>query len=243
MFNKAIILLLFITTSLISFSQNNENAKEIKTALLDKAEKTYGLDDRLINGLLYVNKHPRANKHPFFLNDQWKEGIVYINENVYKDLYLNYNIDTEEIILYHKFDNKRNIQIILNNNIIDSIQIANYIFINAKHLNLENYRSGFYELVYRGSFTAVKKHKKEFYEKYTTFDPHGTYSNTNTVLLFIMEKGDIIKIKNRSGILKQFSSIKRPIKRYLRNNGITYKKINKHQLFKLLQYCDEHSSN
>ena len=216
--------------------------KQVEKELLKKAEIVYGLDDRLVNGLVYKDKHPKATKHPYFLNDSWKKGVIFINDNVYKNLSLNYNIESEQIILNQFFSDRKSVKILLNNNVIDSVLLTDRLFINSKHIKAKEFE-GFYELVYRGNFTAYRKHTKGFHERHTTFDPHGTYSNTESVLYLINKKGEGKKIKGKGSLLNSFSKYKRQIKKYIKKNQIIFNKISKNQLINLLQYCDGISSN
>ncbi len=232
-----IILLTLISTP--SFSQHEDTTSEY--LIREKAEKTYGLDDRLVSGLFYKHKHPEANNHPYFLSESWKEGSVFINTLEYKNLLLNYNLVTEEIILYQKFKTN-NVQILLNNKIIDSLRLHTYLFINALHMPVKC-EKGFYEVIYRGNFNAYKKHSKVFHNDRDAMSPKGTYSKNKEQLYTLFKNGSFIRIKNKGTLLKQFGSRKKAIKQYLRQNNINFKKINREQLINLLQFCDERISN
>jgi len=226
----------------ISFSQESVNSTtSLLNELHKQAEDKYGLDDRLVNGTIYRQKNPYAKGHPYFLDEYWKNSTLFINGLTFPDLQLNYNIDSDEIILNLNINNELSKTILLKTILIDSLIIEDHFFINATTLQIKNI-SGFYERIHKGSFNAYFKHSIELEDVATFSSPNGEYKKPIQTLYIMNAESGVFKLQNKKSLLNHFSEHKKGIKAFLRKNNIFYNRIKREQLIKLLKYCDEISS-
>lgn len=234
-------ILLFI--SLISFTQNTNNSSSTILKELNKqAEDYYKLDDRLFIGKLYTPKYFRPTSgHPYFQSKNWENTSIFIKGIKYNNLQVKYNINQDKIILNYKTNDWKYTQIIMKDELVDSLIYMNRLIVNASILPVENI-SGYYELIYRGSFSAYIKHFKNLKLDFTNNDPNGTYGKRKQNL-YILSGTKLLKGGSRKSIIKHFNPYKKQIRKYIRKNRILFNRIDSYQYIQLLKYCDEISSN
>jgi len=233
------IIILFVFTC--SFSQNPSPPKDITTSdLIHYAKEKYGLDDRLINGKVYQPIHHLAKGHPYFLNANLKKGTLYIKGTTYKDLDINYNIETDEIILRTQFKNGLITYILLNSSFIDSLSIENHFFINSSVITSSN-PIGFLERLYKGKYSAYLKHNKSFVDTQSLEIQFGEYIDSKEII-YITDGKTFTKINSKNAIINYFPTHKKEIKKYMRGKSILFNSITSNQLYNLFSYCDKLST-
>jgi len=236
--------LLFVSIlffSLQTFTQEKTNSTSISIdELVDFSETIYGNDDRLVCGQIYQQQHFRAKGHPYFYNDEWQNGRVFIKGNVFNNCQLKYNIESNQLILKAKLKNNNIRHILLNNEIIDSLYINNRLFINSSLLPILE-ANRFYEKLHQGSFTAYLKHTIEYQKETSQSSLFGKYKKAYYTLYFHNTNG-FEEIPNLKYFLNYFDEDQKEIKKFIRENHIRFQKLNNFQLSNLLKYCDEISS-
>ena len=81
-------------------------AQQVSEAVINQSKseysEAYGSDYNLVNGIRYLNLHPQADGHPFMETDQYTRGRIQINDRVYTDAELKYDISNQQVILKYQ---------------------------------------------------------------------------------------------------------------------------------------------
>ncbi len=237
-FLKIAFLIFVLLNSLNVFSQKSIPAT--KAELIKFAEKRYGSDDRLINGVIGQTIRSHVEGHPFFLKSEWMRSDLYIHGEEFKNALIKYNIELDEFLFIDN-SNYGTPTITLNSLFIDSVRIENHLIINAEK-QFNQYSLGFAELIYKGGFMAILKHKTNHSIKYTDSYEYIEY-NKPTSTLYISFNGNLREFKKKNDLLKHFYSYRKDISKFMHQNKINFKRSDAQQLILLLKYCDEVSSN
>src|SRR6056297_2855074 len=100
------------------FSQNYKLIDEV----IDFSETIYGVNDLLVNGLVYKLPDGRVKKHPYLFDDRWFRSTIYIGDKSFKDRFIKYDIEKDDIVLKLKS------------------QFANYKLVRINKLNVDSFR-------------------------------------------------------------------------------------------------------
>lgn len=237
-FKNLIFISLFICCH-FSYSQNN--APKSIDELVELSEMYYGTDDRLLNGYVSTISNTNAVGHPFFLTEEWIIGDVFMDGGEFHQVALKYNIELDEIYFIGKNKNGPTPIIILNKNLIDSVRLENHLFINANRMPIQN-QVGFIEVLYSGNLTSYLKHKIPFIIKSTSTYQYIEYREPKSVI-YLSDKNGLIGVRNKKDFLNKFDPFQKDIVNFMHKNKIRFNKANHNQLYRLLEYCDELSSN
>jgi len=233
-----ILLTLFIIFANVSAQGvSDPNAKSVYE-FIDLVEVIYGADDLLVNGRIYYQQFPMAEGHPYFINDEWLTGIIFIKGKTFSGYEIKYDLDMDRIVLNTRDRKGAFVDLILNHPMIDSLYIDEHFFINTSQLNIEKDVSNFFEVVYKGDPMMIIYHKKEFLDDYSERHPYGRYRDP-AHKLFLFSDEILIEVSSKNAFLNYYKPYKKEIKRYLNQNKIKYKKANFRQLFGLMEFCNQ----
>lgn len=257
--SRSIIFLLITFQFVNSYSQSSESA--FKKEITQYFDSIYGADNLLINGRIFMYPNFRAKGDPFFYGKERKLCDVYINSRKFSNLYANYNIADDKLIISTDINNNK-VSIELNSHLIDSFYISYVLIKQNYNQNAANFSSnisdpfnpskdliikkifinpnklGFYENIYEGKIQLLKKYIKNFSDKVSQDYPYGTFTNQKTVL-YINRDGKIINVANKKKFISTFKMHKKEINKFLRLNKIKYKNANNNELIKLMTYCEK----
>lgn len=221
---------------------NAQQTSEQLNLLAEYSSELYGTNDIVVNGRKYLPEHYNANGNPYFISDEWKEGILIIDGKKYDKQELLYNVNINKVILRTTIDDSTLVYLMLNNDFIDSFYLGSHYFLNAEKHGLGDEFPGFVEQVYSSGFTVLTQHQKFFISEYSRNKPNGFYASTKSTN-YILASGQLEKIATKKSLLEYFSPHKKRVKSFMRKNKIKYKKANFIELNKLFEFCDEISSN
>lgn len=63
----------------------------------EQVARTFGSDQELVNGIQFANHFGQIDGHPYFLNEGFREGSVYVNSQWYENIIYRYNIYTQKL--------------------------------------------------------------------------------------------------------------------------------------------------
>lgn len=136
--------------------QNNSKADHSSYAHLVK--KGYGLDQDLINGLQYYNRHTLATGHPYFQNNQFRRGSIAIKGEFFNDVRLKYDIHAQNVELeYEKYSGGNN-QVVTIFDKVDAFILGEYKF---QKLSIEEESEKYYQVISTDCFTIYVFWEKE----------------------------------------------------------------------------------
>jgi hypothetical protein len=201
---------------------------------VDCVEQQYGADNLLINGRPYLRSNPRAEGHPYFLADEWKPGVAYINGNAFEANELKYNLYTSQLILKYERPNGIAQKVVLSDMLVDSFRIAAQIFVRQNEVLTEKEGSGYLEKIAEHPLSFFRLQRKVFGP--ISGSAYGQFSSQKEVFYLLL--GDKQhKITRKKDFLACFPGRKAQIKKYMKTHSLKWKKMTNPQFTHLLKFC------
>ena len=228
---------IIITNCIFSFSQNSSCQN-----IIQFAEEQYGVNDVLVNGKLYFPFHKDVEGHPYYPENSFVLGKIYINSQVFVDIPVKYDIEQQKMIIKVCENDKSIKLIVLNPKRIDSINIDGRIFLPSEKNSLILPQKRYFERIWNKGFQFVIYHHISFDPKKNrrNITPGGFSAIYSDKIIIANNK--IINVKSKRLFLKLFGSNKKKILEYMKSNNMRYRKANNSQLKQLMQYCYENAS-
>ena len=66
-------------------------------AFPEQVARTFGCDQELVNGIQFANHFGLIDGHPYFLDEGFREGSVYVNSQWYDNVIFRYNLYTQRL--------------------------------------------------------------------------------------------------------------------------------------------------
>ncbi len=100
----SLILFLLFANNAIN-AQVDSSQQLLFNQIFSAAEKEYGIDQELINGLLFEDKNQDVIGHPYLLNYYSNQGSLIYRGKQYSNLLLRYDIYDQQVLLIYLFNN------------------------------------------------------------------------------------------------------------------------------------------
>jgi hypothetical protein len=221
----AAILSLFINHA----SMTAQQAQEARWDYADLAVWAYGQDQELVNGLQYYDRHPKALGHPYLLEGWVHEGSVNIRGKIYSDLWLKYDIFTQQVEVEYRTMNGADNQVILVSDRVKNFSIGNYHF---ESLTLEEdlNQASFYQVVGDGPVVLYIYWYKNLVP--TSGDPRFIEEFTSAKRkYFLVMNGAVHPFNNKKSFVKLFPDrLQKEIKRLAKSNQVVFRTASPEQL-------------
>lgn len=232
-------LILFSYSIQVIVAQTNRiNTISGLDSLIPYSQNYYGINDELVNGFVYALPDPMIGGHPY-LNENWVKGKLYIHGKVFQNIPVKYDLVQDEMII--KVKNIQNAEriISISKKQVDSLILNNALFVNSRILTDENSGPSFYELIYPGKLSLVRKYEKRFIGLYNSSTPRGKFSDLNSgIFLFNGEK--LVSVDKKKSFIRFFGkSRKKDIILFLRRQNINFRKATSSQLIDLMNFCTQ----
>ena len=145
----AIILCFFIYLFPVFGQQNAPLTKPGSYTHLVK--KGYGLDQDLVNGLQYYNRHMFVTGNPYFQNDQFKKGSITIKGEFFYNVNLKFDIHLQNVELeYDNISGGRN-HVITVFDQVDAFTLGDFQF---QKLSIEEGNENYHQVISTDCFTV-----------------------------------------------------------------------------------------
>ena len=210
-------------------------------AAVDHAKKVYEQStknySRLYNGKEYI---PFKKNMPeigtlFFHSEEWEEGQVFYDGELYEHVMIRYDLLHEKLIVEHKGYG----EIELIDEKIKYFQIDGHTFVRLNSLSdtKSGVNPGFYDLIYDGTSKVFVKRIKVAEERIETqYSMILTFKEKNSIL--ISKNGMFYPAGNKSSVLKVFGDQKSALKKFISKNNIRYGKNREGALIKIAAQYD-----
>ena len=202
--------------------------------LNDLVTESYGPDQHLISGIEYVNLHIRSDGHKFLDEDKFYEGRVVIDNKVYKDVFLKYDIFNQQVLLLIQQPTGGHKQIILNNLRIDEFEINGRIFHKYTFPHTEGL---FYQVIGNHEmacfFHFIKQEIPRAIDQYTLSEFTDRQKKS-----YIYLQSELHEFKGNRSFVRIFPNHIPQIKAYIRQNKLRVRKLNDAQMYWLISYCN-----
>ncbi len=237
------LLFLIIIGITIQISKAQHQYTDSTLPILNTLNKIYGTSDILANGTLYDEPHYQISGHPYFNSEQWLTADLFIKGNTFKNQKIRYNLQADNIVLLSSDENSLLRMIYIEAKAIDSmlfknIQLSNLLFINTSQLPKNVFPSNYAERIYKGGIQFYRIYYKEHLKNYSQYKPKGEFSEQKQKY-YLLNNHDIVEIKRRRDVYKQYPNHKKQIRGFMRKHKIRFRKATKNQLIKLMTFCDD----
>jgi hypothetical protein len=197
------------------------------------ALRTNDPDPLLYNGTVYNYFSAKTEGHQFLEGETFFKGSVTIGDKTYKDLYLNYDIYNQEVLLRIELDRTSKI-IALPKERVSEFTIGNRSFVV---LHDQQWEYSIYEItgnmelamLYRWNKNIKVSSKSEVYNYFYTSAKRN---------MFLLRPSGLTKIKGKRDFLNAFEDDeKAALKRYMRTNKIRFRKMEQSEMKALINYA------
>lgn len=198
-------------------------------------DRKYGADQKLVSGKIYHQApYGSVSGHPFCLNDEWQEGEVTMDDRVYKNLLLKYDIVNNELVLNTLNLNNTSLQISLETGKISSFMMNKKKFVVYPGKNNEE-TPVFCELVSSGTVDFLLLRSKEMRLSSsggTDFEYKEYYSN------YLYKDGELISFRGRSSLFRLFPDHRKELRKYISQQALLLGKKDTDDRALLVDYCN-----
>jgi len=237
MIRKYFILILFLLLANNTVNAQVDSSQQfLFNQIYSAAEKEYGINQELINGILFENKNPNAIGHPYFLDYYSNTGTVIYRGQHYSNLNLRYDIYDQQVLLIYLF-NKIEYKLHLHNEFITEFTIENKKFI--KKAFGANEVAKFYQVI--GEDLPIKM--LYFWGKNLS----NIYINNPDIKIFtsmqketfILFNNELVSFNGNRSFTGKFPSVsKTAIKKYFRMNETKVKLANDYEMELLIEFIN-----
>jgi hypothetical protein len=203
------------------------------------ANQIYGLNPMLYNGKLYTS-FIAANTigSPFLEGPRFINGSVHIRGKEFRNLLLNYDVHTQQVVLRYKTQMKNIREIVLSKVWLKSFSLGQKHF---EILTFPGMKSKIYQVIGKGHYRILYTWRKDFSLSNTYGAKNFTFSKP--VRESYLDVGNkLMHYKNNRSFVALFGpENKSAINKYLRKNRIKLNKIKKSRLqavLQLINYCN-----
>lgn len=239
---KALILIFFIVPfNLIAQQTSNNTLKEI-TELYKFAENNYPINDEYINGFIYPVPKIGIPGDPYYNSMDWSAGTLFINGKTYSSIFMKYDIIIDELIIKVKTELSVERLIAINKSQVDSFLIGSVLFVNSRNLFPNENKNTYYEKIYQGKLSLYRQFQKTFIEMYNSSSPNGKFS-TQKSFSYIFSNQKLTAVNNTKSFFACFEKAEHDkIRKFLKSENISYKKMTVPQMIDLMDFCNSNIS-
>lgn len=206
--------------------------RAIDYSILSYETKIAG-NSSLYNGVEYVNplSKKRLKGHANFLMDEWLNGRIEYNKQIYDKVSLQYNLYLNKVLVENR---QTHAAIELNNALIDFFEIEDHKFVRISSGIPGEQPDIFYELLFDDKVKVLVKRYKTMRETPDEKIMITELLEKKKVYLFKDEKYHTIT--NKKSALNVFGENKSEMKKFLSQNKINFSSAPETALVKMCQY-------
>jgi hypothetical protein len=206
------------------------------TDLFSYVQREYGPDQVLINGLYPEDYIMDALGHPFFQDTIFHPGYVILHNQKFDNIYLEYNIFDQNIIVSQPGNENNSFQIIPPNQFISEFKINSKIF---RKLCFDGVNEHFFQVVYDGKIKCLYAYSKNRYISYH-MQKYSSFKFTNEIrrsYLLIDQK--LYEYNTIGSFLKYFpETVKSGIKTFCKKEKLRLSKSSDQEIARLIEFCE-----
>jgi len=180
---------------------------------IEAYSKNMGKGLRLYNGSEYSYYRPLKDEHPY-LDKKWTIGTVDYDNQLFTDLSLLYNINSDQLIADYATGGSAQ----LIKPLINFFTLGNRKFVK---LNDSLNRHRFYEILFDGKIKVYSKHQKEFSEIVEDGKIHRDFREKT--FHFLLKDKTFIEVNSKKTLLHILANHAPELKRFIREKKLKFK--------------------
>jgi sulfur transfer complex TusBCD TusB component (DsrH family) len=206
---------------------------QVAVALYDSATTE---SQQLYNGPQYYVYDSPAEEHQFFLSEEWKIGSVFYDGQLFRDVPLLYDIVKDQLVARYKqgFGN-----VALQSQKVGYFTLPEHRFVRveADTGRVEGLRTGYYDQLYGGKTKIVARRTKERQQDITERKVIIHFPQKDVFYLY--QDGIYHAVRSKKTVLAYLENQKRPLKKYLRENNLSFRDDREAAILGLAAYYDQ----
>jgi hypothetical protein len=242
---KAYVLLLLVSLSSFDsrvLAQLSASDSVFYKKAIDNTKAVYfeslGDQSGLLNGSQYAGYAFtfKDGGHPFFYTEGFLKGYIVYDGLMYPQANLLYD-QVREVLIFQ--DASHRIQLVSERVSRFSIKGANFMRITKDSSKRTLVSTGFYQLLYEGNITALKKDIKSIREVLIS-NTEGIYRYIDLKkYYYIKMNNEYYPIKRKKSLLELYKDQKKEMQQYIKRNKLNYKRDPDDFLIKTTAYYDQ----
>ncbi len=183
-------------------------------------DRAYGQDQELVNGMQYYNHHPRSLGNPYLLEGFVHQGSVSIRGVIYKNVWLKYDIYTQQVEVEYRTLNGADNQVVLVGDRVDEFRIGEHFF---RNLSFKGEPEQFFQVIGSGRMICYISWDKKLIPRVS--DSRFTEEYTSPKRKYLLElDGEISEFQSKSDFVKLFpENRKKEMKKLVRQNSMQFR--------------------
>jgi hypothetical protein len=191
----------------------------------------------LYRGPQYVDYDYTVQRgQPFFGPDSFRVGTIRYNGLLYEHVLILYDLVKDQVVIsdpYYVY------KISLLMDLVDGFTIEDHVFILLKDsLNPSAPRSGFYERLYQGHVTLLKREKKSLQENLVQSTDNVRNFIDSSVSYYLKKAGTWYPIGSKGMLLKALKDRRAEVRKFIRNNNLSWHDDKEQLLLKVVLWYD-----
>lgn len=190
----------------------------------------------LYNGPQYFIYDSPAEEHQFYPTEKWESGSVFYDGQLFRGVPLLYDIVKDQLVARYKqgFGN-----VALQSQKVGYFTLPGHTFVRveADTGRVEGLRTGFYDQLYTGKTKVVARRAKERQQDLS--DRKVTINFPQKDVYYLYQAGEYHAVRTKKSVLTYLEDQKRPLKKYLRDNSLTFRDDRQTAILALATYYDE----
>jgi len=205
-----------------------ESALRSTIKLYDQA---MGENSRLYNGNEFIDPFERQllNGHAYFITDDWQDGFIYYDGQLYENISLKYDIFRSKVIVEHPRSHQA-IELISEK--INYFGLKDHLFVR-----LQSPTVGFYAQIYGGEVKIYILHYKITQDNLTTKTKTTDFLSKRKIYIF--KDSVYYLVTTKGSALAVFKEQKNELKKMLNQENISFKKNKEYALSRMGEYVDQ----
>lgn len=189
--------------------------------------------DNMVQGRVYFSLYPRIKGSQYLIHE-WSLGNIRMQNRVYQEMPLLYDIYSDDLILLHLQENSFNL-IQLVKEYIQDFSLGDRRFINLAHspYTETGLKMGFYELLFEADISLLSKtrHLLKTEDAISSFDRKD--------LKYLIKEGQAYRVSKRKSLITVMGeSHKKTIYSFLKKQKIFLKKADDRQWIQVAKYLN-----
>ncbi len=203
-----------------------------KTKSIELYSQAFLNQSRLYNGSDYIIYQSHDEEHPYFKIEDWTNGSIVYEGELYNNVDLLYDISSDNVIIEHNRGNP----IKLLDEKIQSFSLLSHKFVRLKGDETNKISEGFYDQLYDGPSKVYAKHWKIYQESLDQGEVIPRFEEGNQH--YIVKKGIFYAVKSKGSVLQVFDDRKQDVKDFIRKNHIRFKTDREKAIVSITEFYD-----
>ena len=180
--------------------------------------------------------HILREGHPYFDDGRMHEGTVLYDGIFYEHLTLLYDLVKGWAVINDAFNNYK---IALIGEQVDRFTIEQHVFIRLRDsLNPSQPRNGFYEQLYKGKISLLKKEKKVVEDDLSNPPLGVQHYITHTVSYYLKKGNTYYPVNNKASLSFAMKDKSKELRKFIRKSGLSIRKDKENTLLKAAAWYD-----